>query len=99
MRFEYVTDDATSLTGWAIDNIEVPQLAFETARRTPAWTAKGSSSIEGPLAQRFIVQVIRGEQVTRLELDAANRGQLVLDGDGDRGRFGRDRRYGRESAV
>ena len=81
VRFEYVTDDATSLTGWAVDNIEVPQLSFrEGVENASGWTAEGFRRIERPLAQRFIVQVIRGEQVTRLELDAENRGAVVLDG-------------------
>ena len=81
VRFEYVTDDATSLTGWAIDNIEVPQLGFQDGVESVGdWTAEGFKRVERPLSQRFIVQVIRGEQVTRLELDAENRGQVVLDG-------------------
>ena len=81
VRFEYVTDDATSLTGWAIDNVEIPQLAFrDGVENADAWTAEGFQHIERPLAQRFIVQVIRDEQVTRLELDATNRGQVALDG-------------------
>jgi len=81
VRFEYVTDDATSLTGWAIDNIEVPQLGFQDGvENAGGWTAEGFRRIERPLAQRFIVQEIRGEQVIRLELDAQNRGEVVLDG-------------------
>ena len=81
VRFEYVTDDATSLTGWAIDNIAVPQLDFQDGVDSPGgWTAEGFKRVERPLKQSFIVQVIRGEQVTRLELDAENRGQVALEG-------------------
>ena len=81
LRFEYVSDDSTSLTGFAVDNIEVPELGFRDGADTAGdWTAEGFKRIDRPLAQRFVVQVIRGEQVTRLELDAANRGQVALDG-------------------
>ena len=81
LRFEYVSDDSTSLTGFAVDNIEVPELGFRDGADTAGdWTAEGFKRIDRPLAQKFVVQVIRGEQVTRLELDAANRGQVALDG-------------------
>ena len=81
LRFEYVSDDSTSLTGFAVDNIEVPELGFrDGADMAGDWTAEGFKRIDRPLAQKFVVQVIRGEQVTRLELDAANRGQVALDG-------------------
>jgi hypothetical protein len=80
LRFEMVTDDATSLTGLAIDNIEVAG-ARDTADSVDGWTSEGFKLIERPLAQRFIVQVIRGEQVERVPLDAANRGQVTLGGD------------------
>src|SRR5439155_16382271 len=77
LRFEYVSDDSTSLTGLAVDNIEVPELGFRDGADTAGdWTAEGFKRIDRPLAQKFVVQVIRGEQVTRLELDAANRGQV-----------------------
>jgi immune inhibitor A len=80
LRFEHVTDDATSLTGLAIDNIEVPAVGFLVgAESVGGWAAEGFKRIEGPLEQRFVVQVIRGEQVTRMELDEANRGQVAVN--------------------
>lgn len=81
IRFEYVTDDATSLTGFAIDSIEIPELGFrDEADAATGWTAEGFRRIERPLEQRFIVQVIRGEQVERVPLDSANRGEMSLGG-------------------
>jgi immune inhibitor A len=81
LRFEQVTDDATSLTGFAVDDIEVPELGFRDGADTDSgWTVEGFKRIEGPRPQQFIVQVIRGDQVTRVALDGANRGQLTLDG-------------------
>ena len=81
LRFEYVTDDATSLTGLAVDNIEIPELGFRDGAESEAgWTSEGFKRIERPLSQQFIVQVIRGETVERVALDAANRGSVRLDG-------------------
>jgi hypothetical protein len=81
VRFEYVSDDATSLTGLGVDDIEVREIGYwDGADAEGGWTAEGFRRIEGPLQQRLIVQVIRGEEVTRLELDAANRGQVDLGG-------------------
>jgi hypothetical protein len=81
VRYESVSDDATSLTGFAVDNIEVPEIGFRDGAETASgWRAEGFKHIEGPLPQRFVVQVIRGSEVTRLELDSANRGQVALGG-------------------
>jgi immune inhibitor A len=81
LRFEYVTDDATSLTGMAVDNIEIPELGFRDGGESEAgWTNEGFKRIERPMAQQFIVQVIRGETVERVALDAANRAAVRLDG-------------------
>ncbi|TMB70644.1 MAG: hypothetical protein E6J43_01455, partial [Chloroflexi bacterium] len=42
VRFEYVSDDATSLTGFVVDNIEVPELGYRDTADTPGdWTADG----------------------------------------------------------
>jgi hypothetical protein len=84
VRFEYVTDDATSLTGFAVDDIEIPELAYrDGADGDNDWTAAGFERVERPLAQRFIVQVLEGSEparVKRVELDSANRAEIALDG-------------------
>jgi hypothetical protein len=81
LRFEYVTDDATSLTGFAVDNIEVPELGFRDGADTAeGWSVEGFVRIEGPLPQRFIVQVIDPSEsrVARIPLDESNRGTALL---------------------
>ena len=84
LRFEYVTDDATNLTGFAVDNVEVPELGFRDAADSAGdWKAQGFRRVEGPLRQRFIVQVIENDDpsgVRRLELDSQNRAQVRLEG-------------------
>ena len=86
LRFEYVTDDGTHLRGFAIDDIEIPELAFtDGADADGGWRAEGFRRVEGPIAQRFIVQLIeRGEpnppKADRLELGPGNRLEVALDG-------------------
>ncbi len=84
LRFEYVTDDASSLTGFAVDDIEIPELGFVDHGDTlNGWKTEGFERVTEPLRQEFIVQVI-GEgtepQVTRVALDAANRAEITLAG-------------------
>ncbi len=79
LRFEYVTDDATNLPGFAIDDIEVPEIGFlDTADGGAHWMAEGFRQVRGPLAQRFIVQKVEAGQVTRVQLDAGNRAEIPL---------------------
>ncbi len=86
LRFEYVTDDATHERGFAVDDIEIPELAFaDGADAGNGWQAEGFRRIDGPLPQRFLVQLIeRGEQrppkADRLELGPGNRLEIALDG-------------------
>ncbi|KKK67144.1 hypothetical protein LCGC14_2957010, partial [marine sediment metagenome] len=84
LRFEYVTDDATHERGFAVDDIEIPELAFaDGADAGNGWQAEGFRRIEAPLPQRFLVQLIeRGEPIVvrRLELGPSNRFEIALDG-------------------
>jgi hypothetical protein len=85
VRFEYVSDDATSFTGLAIDDIEVPEISYkDDASAAGGWESEGFVRVTGPLKQRFIVQKIEGSRenptVTRIALDEANRAEIVLDG-------------------
>jgi hypothetical protein len=81
VRFEYVTDDATHLTGMAVDNIAVPEIGLaEAADSANEWIAEGFRRIDGPMKQGFIVQVIGtdNDRVVRANLDAGNVGGLLL---------------------
>ncbi|MDO8611664.1 MAG: immune inhibitor A [Dehalococcoidia bacterium] len=93
LRFEYVTDDAAHARGFAVDDVSIPELGFgdganhsggaDRSADTRPWQAEGFRRIEKPLPQRFVVQLIErgdGSAVRRLELDGANRTQVVLDG-------------------
>ena len=84
IRFEYITDDAALLRGFAVDDIEIPELGFADGADTDGgWQAEGFRRIDQPLSQRFVVQLIeRGEPntVRRLELQPGNRLAVTLDG-------------------
>ncbi|MCH7485329.1 MAG: immune inhibitor A, partial [Chloroflexi bacterium] len=59
IRFEYVTDDSTNQTGFAVDNIELQKSDFvDAARLDGGWQAEGFRIVDEPLQQRFIVQFI-----------------------------------------
>jgi len=83
LRFELINDDSTNLIGFAVDNIAIPAIGFtDGADGTSVWTAEGFRRIEGPLAQRFIVQVISDNgDVQRVEVGADNVAMIPLTGD------------------
>ncbi len=83
LRFEYVTDDAAHGRGFAVDDIAIPELGLtDGADADGGWQAEGFGRIQGPQAQRFVVQLIeRGEtsSVRRLALGSGNRVEIALD--------------------
>jgi hypothetical protein len=79
LRFEYVTDDASHLTGFAVDNLAIPEIAFTDTADTPeGWTAEGFRRIVGPLDQTFVVQVIAEGAAQRVALDANNAATIAI---------------------
>ena len=86
LRFEYITDEAVNLNGWAIDDIAIPELDFsDDAEEDRIWQTQGFQRLDEPLSQRFVVQVIEiGEStsVRALPLDEANQGEVRLSGFG-----------------
>jgi immune inhibitor A len=86
LRFEYVTDSGLNTSGWAIDDIAVPELGWlDDAESGGDWQAQGFRRLEAPLPQRFIVRVIETgaeTRVTDLPLDADNHAEIRLSGFG-----------------
>ncbi len=82
IRFEYVTDDSANQTGFAVDNIEVQRGGFvDAAEPDGGWQAEGFRIVDGPLQQRFIVQLIdEAGAVTALESGADNVIEVELSG-------------------
>jgi len=91
LRFEYVTDGGLNTPGWAIDDVSIREIGLsDDAESAGDWTADGFQRITGPIAQRFVVQVIEvGDQATptgdqpevrQVALDAANDATIELRG-------------------
>lgn len=83
VRFEYVTDDAVYRDGFMVGDVSVPELGDGVA--ADGWEAEGFALARESLPQRFVVQVIAeggsGEfEVSRLELDDENFGEMILSG-------------------
>jgi immune inhibitor A len=87
LRFEYVTDGALSLHGFAIDDIQIPGVFTDDAETDAGWTADGFVRSTNLVAQRYVVQLLRftdkGATVDRRTVD---NGSVVIDVDtsGDR---------------
>jgi immune inhibitor A len=84
LRFEYVTDEATVADGLAIDDLSIAEIGLRDAAETDGgWQPSGFLRISGPLAQRFIVQLVEQRDgaattVRRIDLDAANDAQITI---------------------
>ena len=86
LGFEYVTDDAYNTSGFAIDDVSIPELDYSSdfEEEDDSWTAEGFVRIDNLLPQTFVVQVIsQGGETTvqRLELDENNQGSLTVSVD------------------
>ena len=85
LRFEYVTDEGTNGSGWAIDDIAVPEIGFLDDGETDAggWQRAGFRRLTDTLPQRFKLRLITlgpAPAVEPVALDASNRAQIRLDG-------------------
>lgn len=84
IRFEYVTDDAAQMPGWAIDDIAIPELAFSDDGEAGmgGWTPAGFVHHTNILPQTFLLQRIlfsqNDVQVEQLQLDENQAGQWQL---------------------
>ena len=80
LRFETVNDLAVNLPGFAIDDIEIPEIGFkDDAESGSGWSAEGWIRTNNFVPQNFIAQVVGfGKDgtttVTRLPIQADNTG-------------------------
>jgi len=88
IRFEYITDAAVNLSGFALDDIRIPEIGFmdDGEQGDNGWQARGFIRTNNTLPQRFIVQLIergRETRVRRLPLaeDQTGRWDIQLGGD------------------
>jgi hypothetical protein len=82
LRFEYVTDGALNLHGFALDDIAITGVLKDDAESDNGWKAEGFVRSTNVVAQRFLVQLLRftgtGPTVDRHSFDA---GALDLEVD------------------
>ncbi|MFB0535521.1 MAG: hypothetical protein ACETWR_11120 [Anaerolineae bacterium] len=87
LRFEHVTDDAYNSPGFCVDDISIPELGYHhDAESDDGWIALGFIRTDNTLPQRYLVQLIEWgaeTRVRRMQLDEAQRGQLVVEGLGN----------------
>ena len=81
LRFEYVTDAATNLHGFAVDDIEISGGVFsDDAESDRGWHTEGFVRSTNVVAQRFLVQVLRfTDRGALVERHAVDAGTLDLD--------------------
>ncbi|MFQ5577014.1 MAG: DUF6055 domain-containing protein, partial [Anaerolineae bacterium] len=87
LRFEYITDDAVNLPGFAVDDIAIPQLGYShTAEQGDGgWEARGFIRTDNVLPQRFTVWAIEMPSagppvVAQIPLNRSNAGQFTFGG-------------------
>ena len=81
LRFHYITDAALNGIGLCVDDVAVPQIGFfdDGEQGDNRWEADGFVLTDNRVPQRFSVHAIEigaETKVTKLDLDAANRGSL-----------------------
>ena len=88
LRFEYVTDGALSLHGFAVDDIEIPGALSDDAEADNGWQAEGFVRSTNYVSQSFIVQLLRftdrGGTVERKVVSPGATLQLDANTSGDR---------------
>lgn len=80
LRFEYVTDGALNLNGWAIDDLAIPEIGWsDDAEADRDWTASGFVRSTNLVRQRYVVQILRFGATPTVERRIVEDGELELD--------------------
>ncbi len=87
LRFEYVTDDGYNRNGFAIDDLEIPQLGFRDGAEEPGgWFAEGFVRTDNEVPQHYALRLIREgatTQVATIELDEKRQAVVNLPPGGE----------------
>lgn len=89
LRFELVTDGAVNLNGFALDDLEIPELGWrDDAEGDGDWSANGFVRSTNLVKQRYVVQVLRfpasGQPTVQRAMVEDGAMQLEVDASGDR---------------
>ncbi len=70
IRFEYLTDDAVTHSGWFLDDIQVPEIGWKDDAESPGeWSSQGFVRVKSSLPQRWLVQAIVLDRKGNLRVD------------------------------
>ncbi len=83
IRFEYITDAAVNGEGFLVDDIQIPEIDYETdfENENHGWLAEGFVRIQNALPQTFRLSLIRiGQDITveKVPLASNNNAQIPL---------------------
>ena len=83
LRFEYITDEAVTANGFAIDDIAVPEVGFfDDAEGAGDWQAAGFRRVSEPLAQRYLAQIVTegdsGVSIARVAVAADGSADIAI---------------------
>jgi hypothetical protein len=69
LRFEYITDDALNLPGWAIDDVSIPELGYleDFEDGEGGWLGEGFVWTNNGVPQNYLVQLITFGPQTRVQ--------------------------------
>jgi immune inhibitor A len=82
LRLENVTDPALNLNGFAVQDIEIPEIGYrDDAQTDDAWDAKGFIRSTNTIRERYMVQLIRFGATPTVERHLVEGGTLDLDVD------------------
>lgn len=85
LRFEYVTDDAVTKSGWFVDDIAIPAIGYATdfENGPDGWESEGWLLIDNDLRQSWLLQVMEFEDnrltaVRRIPVDDQGRAMFSI---------------------
>ncbi|MEZ4559878.1 MAG: immune inhibitor A [Caldilineaceae bacterium] len=85
VRFEYVTDDAVTKSGWFIDDIAIPAIDYATdfEQGADGWESEGWLLTDNRLPQRWLLQLMTFKRdelvdVQRIQVDADGRAVIPV---------------------
>ena len=82
LRFEEVTDGALNMPGFAIDDVEIPEIGYrDDAEADNGWDAKGFIRSSNVVRERYVVQVLHFGARPSLERWVVADGKLEIDVD------------------
>jgi immune inhibitor A len=82
LRFEEVTDGALNMPGFAVDDIEIPEIGYrDDAEADNGWDAKGFIRSSNVVRERYIVQVLHFGATPSVERWVVENGKLEIDVD------------------